>query len=118
MSRIRVHLDGTRFEPGSRLAGRVDWEATAEAPERLLISLLWHTAGKGTEDVTVVDQVEVEAPSRLGSRELAFDLPEFPWSFSGTLVSLVWSVEASLEPGGEVSRADLVLAPGAEEIRL
>lgn len=118
MSGIEVHLESARFEPGSRLEGRVDWDAGGEAPERLSISLLWHTAGKGTEDVTVVDQIEVERPSRMGSRELAFDLPGFPWSFSGTLVSLVWSVEASLEPGGAVSRVDLVLAPGAEEIRL
>ena len=118
MSHVQVHLEGDRFEPGSLLEGRVDWDAGGERPERMMISLLWHTAGKGTEDVTVVDQVEVVGPSRLGSRRFEFSLPAFPWSFSGTLISLIWSVEASLEPKGALSRADLVLAPGAEEILL
>ena len=118
MSHLQVHLESDRFEPGARVEGRVDWDASEERPERMVISLLWHTAGKGSEDITIIDQVKVSAPSRIGSRRFEFALPDFPWSFSGTLISLIWSVEASLEPKGAVSRVDVVVAPGGEEILL
>lgn len=118
MSRIQVHLESDRCEPGGRIAGRVDWDAGGERAESLMVSLLWHTAGKGTEDVEIVDQVEVSGPALQGSHPFSFAVPEFPWSFSGTLISLVWSVEASLEPKGAVARTELVSAPGGEEVRL
>lgn len=118
MSRIQVHVENDRCEPGERLEGRVDWQVEGDRAERILVSLLWYTAGKGTEDVKVVEQVEVTSPSMIGSKAFDFVAPEFPWSFSGTLMSLVWAVEASLEPKGDVSRVDVVVAPGGEEIRL
>lgn len=118
MSEIHVHLDQTACEPGSEVAVRVDWHAGEKRPGSVAVSLLWHTAGKGTEDIEVVRTIEVEDPPLQGSRQLTFQLPAFPWSFSGTLVSLIWAVEASLDPGGAVDLAELVLAPGGEEIRL
>ena len=84
----------------------------------MTISLLWHTEGKGTEDVEIVDQIEIENPPAAGRREFSFTLPDFPWSFSGTLVSLVWRVEVGIEPEGLVEHVNLVSAPGGEEIRL
>ncbi len=116
---IGIHLDdGTCFEPGSEVRGRAEWQAGERRPKSVLISLLWHTEGKGTEDVEIVEQVEVERPPALGSRAFSFRLPDFPWSFSGTLISLVWAIEASLEPKGGVERVNLISAPGAEEVRL
>ena len=70
-----------------------------------MISLLWHTEGKGTEDVEVVEQINVEDPPITGSHDFSFRVPDFPWSFSGTLISLIWAVEASLDPGGRGSSA-------------
>lgn len=118
MSRVEIHLGRTAFEPGDVVDFRVEWDAGNEPPSEVLISLLWHTAGKGSEDVEVVEQVKVEQPSRWGEHQASFRLPAFPWSFSGRLVSLVWAVEASVEPKGGVERTDIVSAPGGEEIRL
>lgn len=115
---IDIHLDAAALEPGSELRGKVTWQAGVEQPRSVTISLLWHTEGKGTEDVEIVDQIEVENPPVSGSREFSFTLPGFPWSFSGTLVSLVWRVEVGIEPGGLVDYRNLVSAPGGEEIRL
>ena len=116
---LSIHLEnGTSYEPGSEVRGRVEWQAVAERPKAVLISLLWHTEGKGTEDIEILEQVEVEHPPAVGSRDFTFRLPDFPWSFSGTLVSLIWAIEASVEPDGTVERVGLVSAPGAEEIRL
>ncbi len=115
---LEVHLEETALEPGSELRGRVDWRAEGDSIESVLVSLLWYTEGKGTEDVGIVEQVEVDHPSMQGGHDFSFRLPDFPWSFSGTLVSLVWAVEASVEPDGAVERVPLVSAPGAREIKL
>ena len=116
---ITIHLDsGAALEPGSEVRGRVDWQAAVERPETVMISLLWYTEGKGTEDVEIVDQIEIEDPPAAGSREFSFTLPDFPWSFSGTLVSVLWRVEASIEPDGGGEHVGLVSAPGGEEIRI
>ncbi len=115
---LRLDLESAALEPGAELRGRAEWQAEAGRPESVLISLMWHTEGKGTEDVEILEQIEVESPPPSGRRDFAFRLPGFPWSFSGRLVSLVWAVEASLEPEGAVERVSFVAAPGGEEIRL
>ncbi len=115
---LEIRLDDTAFEPGAEVRGRVDWQPDGPAREAVLISLLWHTEGKGTEDVEIVDQIQIEMPRSHGHRDFRFRLPDFPWSFAGTLVSLVWAVEASLEPKGAVERVAIVSAPGGEVIRL
>lgn len=115
---LHIHLEDTHFEPGSEVRGRLEWQNAGREHEKLLISLLWHTEGKGTEDIEIVDQIEVDHPPARGSHEISFVLPAFPWSFSGTLVSLIWAVEVSLEPRGTVERVDLTSAPEGREITL
>ena len=116
---VQIHLDDdTAFEPGAEVRGRVEWQPDGPARESLQISLLWHTEGKGAEDVRIVDQVQVDLPRPHGHRDFSFRLPNFPWSFTGKLVSLVWAVEASLEPKGAVERVSIVSAPGGVAIEL
>lgn len=115
---LEIHLEETALAPGAELRGRIDWRAEGGSVESVLVSLLWYTEGKGTEDVGIVEQVEVEHPSLQGTHDFSFRLPDFPWSFSGTLISLVWAVEASLDPGGTVERVTLVSAPEAREVVL
>lgn len=115
---LHLELDGDRFEPGDTVRGRVSWNRGMERPKEVLISLLRHTAGKGTEDIEVMAQEVVEQPAPLGDRHFSFVLPETPWSFSGSLISLVWAVEASLDGHGDVDRIEIVSAPGGEEVVL
>lgn len=115
---IRIHLEEQAVEPGSELEGQIEWVAERKSIESVSISLLWYTEGKGTEDVEIVEQKEVDRPSMQGHHEFSFRLPQFPWSFSGTLISLVWAVEASLEPDGAVERVTLVSAPEAREVEI
>ena len=111
---IAIDLDGgAALAPGERAAGRIRGDGHGE----LVVSLLWYTAGRGTEDVTIVAQERVAVDGAI-EVPFAFDLPEQPWSFSGTLISLRWALEASVEPGSDVVRVDLVCAPGGREVVL
>lgn len=113
---ITVHLPELRRRPGDTLTGEVAWEAAMPLGE-IPVTLYWYTAGKGDQDVEVVARSTVSAPERAGRRGFRFELPDFPWSFSGSLVSLVWAVEAG-SGHDEVERVRFVLAPDGEEIRL
>ena len=115
---IKIELDRTVFEPGDTITGRVRWGYDGSSTVR--VSLIWHTEGKGTEDTETVAQKYFRTTAKRGSTEavFAFRAPLYPWSFSGTLISLVWAVEASLEPRGDLDRIDVTVAPEGRELRL
>ena len=115
MSKLHLELDARAFEPGERVSGTIRWDHSQKPADLLRLSLLWHTAGKGDEAAETVSQIEVRSPPPVGSDRFAFDLPAYPWSFSGKLVSLIWAVEASLEPKGDLEREEIVIAPGRTE---
>jgi hypothetical protein len=119
MSQIRIVLDRPAFQPGESVGGRVEWsDADLERSVSLRISLLWFTEGKGTEDTETLELHELQLPATTGSERFSLRLPAFPWSFSGHLISLIYAVEASLEPKGDVALERLTCAPGGQEVRL
>ena len=118
MSRLRLELDARAFEPGERVTGTIHWDHSQKPADLLRLSLLWHTEGKGDEAAETVSQIEVRSLSPVGHDRFAFETPTYPWSFSGKLVSLVWAVEASLEPRGDLEREEIVVAPGRVERRI
>lgn len=103
--------------PGSTVEGTARWRL-AEEPEAVELRLIWHTSGKGTRDVELVDSRRLDRPGAVGEHRFGFRLPEGPYSFSGTLVSLGWSVEVVVSPGEESARADLVVSPTPVEVLL
>lgn len=119
MNDLRIDLDGDRrwHLPGDTVTGRAVWRLDAD-PEAVELRLFWHTRGKGTEDVELVDQVRTEAAGVVGERAFAFRLPLGPYSFSGTLITLSWALELVALPGGELERVELVVAPTPVEVRL
>ncbi|MCC6953366.1 MAG: hypothetical protein IT290_04545 [Deltaproteobacteria bacterium] len=118
MSKVRVNVRGSQsaFRPFERISGSVSWTLDA-APKRVTINLLWHTSGRGTADVEVVASEVVSAPSASGSRDFTFELPEAPYSFSGSLITLSWAIEAIAEPSGDADQFEFVLAPNGQEVR-
>jgi hypothetical protein len=103
--------------PGAELRGSVTWELEKPAT-RMEVRLFWFTRGKGTTDVQVVKIDRVDVMTLRGRHDFRFVLPQEPYSFSGKLISLVWAVEAIIEPGERMARLELVLAPEAREIQL
>ncbi len=116
---MRIELDDDRswFLPGGQITGRVVWQLD-EPPEAVELRLFWHTSGKGTEDVEIIDVQPFEGTGPHGEGAFAFTLPLGPYSFSGSLITLAWSLELVALPGGETERLDIVVAPTPVEVRL
>jgi len=116
-----LHLDveegRTWWLPGTTLAGTARWRLETD-PEAVELRLIWLTSGKGTRDVGLVDRLRFERPGLAGEHTFELHLPEGPYSFSGTLVSLQWSLELVAEPGEDSTRLDLVISPTPVEVRL
>jgi hypothetical protein len=119
MDLIEFHLDADRdaYAPGEPISGAVEWllETPATGVE---VRLFWYTRGKGTTDVQIVKAQHFDAPGTSGPRTFRFVLPDEPYSFSGKLISLVWALEAVVQPGDRSARKELIVAPGGREIVL
>lgn len=117
MNQITLRIDGDRtaFRPGETITGTVRW-ALEEAPSEFAVRLFWYTRGKGTEDVGVVDEVPVTVGDAAGEQTFSFRLPAGPYSFSGRLISLMWSIEAVSAAPEAVDRVDLVVSPTLVEV--
>jgi hypothetical protein len=116
---LQLTLNGNKdaFRPGDEISGQVQWES-AEQPTRAEVQLSWSTRGKGSEDAETVESLVLEDLKPQDQRTFRFTAPAEPCSFSGTLISLVWSVELFVEPGTESARQEIVIAPDAREIIL
>ena len=119
MSELHVELAGgrTAMTAGAPLSGRVSWRV-GEQPSSAELRLFWYTSGKGTQDVGVVDTTSFAAPRQQDQRDFTLPLPREPYSFSGTLISLVWAIELIVEPGGHVERQEFVLSATGQEVVL
>jgi hypothetical protein len=117
MIRLGLRENQTSFRPGETIAGAVLWELE-KAPQLAEVRLLWFTRGKGTEDGATVETVKFDAAPAADTREFSFTAPNGPYSFSGTLIALLWAVEFVAKPGGDFQRIEITIAPDAREIAL
>ena len=114
---IRTRGDNNGFLPGEELAGEVLWKSDSD-PGPVELRLFWHTEGKGTRDVKVVETLSFSVPNRQDRRDFSFRLPDSPYSFSGKLVSVVWALELVLLSSGETERLEIVVSPNRTEVAL
>ncbi|MCG8584063.1 MAG: hypothetical protein MI757_05065 [Pirellulales bacterium] len=107
----------TAFEPGESVEVNVEW-LFEQQPESVELRLVWYTRGKGDTDISVVERVPFEFPSTSEKRTVELQLPMAPYSFSGKLISLCWSIELVADDGDASERLDITMAPGAREVTL
>jgi len=107
----------TEFKPGDRLKGEAEWSLPAP-PTSIEIRLFWYTQGKGDQDLEIIETISVSPCEQEGQRDFAFDLPRYPYSFSGKLISLLWAVEFVALPTEAWARADFVMSPTGREVVL
>ena len=117
MIRLGLRENKTAYRPGETIAGAVLWEFE-KAPANAEVRLIWFTRGKGTVDGETVATVQLDAPPAADTREFSFDAPNGPYSFSGTLIAVLWAVEFVAKPGKEFERIEITIAPDAKEIAL
>jgi hypothetical protein len=100
--RLTLALDdhSRRYHPGELLAGQ--YRVHGAAPEDIRaveLSVLWHTEGKGDEDMSVhfFERVEPadDIPVDLRQpRRFSTVLPNSPLSYNGMIVRICWCVRA------------------------
>jgi hypothetical protein len=114
---ISLTLDRTTFTPSETLTGTVSWQNESRRGRSIVIRLFWFTQGKGSEDLECVDERVIDSPPSEGQEAFAFTLPDYPWSYDGTLIAITWAVEAAIEPRGAATRKRFVMAPEAQPVR-
>lgn len=138
MSPPRIELTSAKsLRPSDRLQGVVRWDLS-EAPVRAELRLLWFTRGEGKPDREVirVEPVEQLPRAQEGSpyrgtaarpqqrselrpserRSFSFRMPEGPYSFCGSLITLVWALELEVEPDGLADQVEVSLSASGEAI--
>lgn len=115
--KIAVRKQPAQFQPGGEIAGAAQW-SLKHAPKSVEVRLLWHTRGRGIEDVAVAATVQFESPLQDDTRPFTITAPEAPYSFTGSLVTLEWALELVALPSKENARIDIVIAPGGVAIDL
>lgn len=114
---IELRAGQTAYHPGQTLTGRLRWWFDHE-PAQIELQLLWTTRGKGSVDTQVVNSIVIDNPGERGDREFSFDLPDSPYSFSGKLISLVWSLRAVAKKSKTEAQTTLLISPAMQEIQL
>jgi len=96
------------------IQGRVLWDRRELQPEMVEVRLFWHTAGAGGKDQGA--PIQEQFPVGAGLGELAFSMmaPNGPYSFSGKLLSIVWTIEVVVAT--QSVREMLVIGPGGREV--
>lgn len=95
---IRLSSDGRVHRPGETLSGEYWIESLdASAVKAIEASVLWHTEGKGDEDMAVAAfwrrNAEDDGPIDTARPErFSADLPYSPLSYEGQIVKVRWCV--------------------------
>lgn len=112
---IQVRTERDAYTPGETISGSITWDS-GETDSRIELRLIWYTSGKGTTDYKICDSAIYEDLSGSGQAEFAFQAPVYPNSYSGTLISIQWALEAIRFPDRYSTRVDLTIGPDAREI--
>ncbi|UCE50589.1 MAG: hypothetical protein JSW47_10580 [Phycisphaerales bacterium] len=82
------------------------------------LRLLWYTQGKGDEDAGLAETMTFEPQGLADQRSFRFTLPDGPYSFCGSLISLTWALELSAWPGDVCERKEITVTPTGQEVLL
>ncbi|MBG85963.1 MAG: hypothetical protein CMO80_03560 [Verrucomicrobiales bacterium] len=106
-----IQLDPGRreFRPGETLSLIVGWQLDTQ-PESAEARLFWHTEGKGSGDIQIVETDVLHQPKMSEERKIGFQLPNAPYSYNGRLVSIKWAVELVVEPGSHSKLVEFSLS--------
>jgi hypothetical protein len=98
--RIKLKLDelGRVYDPGETLSGEYCLDGlTTQEVRAVELSVLWHTQGKGDEDLSVhyfqrIEPSHGEVFDFREPRRFSTTLPSSPLSYHGLIVKICWRV--------------------------
>lgn len=114
---LQLNQDPTTLVPGQVIDGVVEWRLDSP-PKTAALRLFWYTEGRGTQDVGVVEEINLPTQRREGRGTFRFTIPLAPFSFQGQLVTVKWAVELLFNKGKDVQRLDLIVSPWVEQVKL
>jgi hypothetical protein len=114
---IQIRDRRTEFSPRETVVGEVSWQADSP-PHSAELRLLWYTSGRGLMDTGTIETIPFSNPQASETRPFAFTLPDGPYSFSGTLITLSWALELVLQPGDHSESMDITVAPEGKAVVL
>ncbi len=117
MLRIETRDGRTEFAPGATVEGRFEWSVRRD-PKRVSLRLIWYTQGKGTQDIEIIEEIEVDDPSVAGEQSFRFTLPDSPYSFSGKLISLTWALELVTKRDEDSLELSILVSPWVKQVEL
>ena len=114
-----IELDNpqAQYRPGEEISGKVSWHLDTP-PESASVLLYWYTEGKGDQDNRVVAEYAQDAPEADDRRTFAVTAPPAPYSFSGKLISLIWTVRLDVKSPDESASAQITISPTGTEVLL
>lgn len=111
-NRVTFDLDNPRdyqrqiamYRPGDTVSGTVQILTQSNVnADRVEIGLIWRTQGRGTVDQSIVatlaEPISSIMPGVPATVRFRLQLTPYPWSYSGNLITIVWSVVAKVPIG-------------------
>lgn len=114
---LYIDLPKTAYAPGETVSGTLFW-VLPEPPEEIRLTAGWWTEGRGTKDAQIEMTREWQTTSLAGEEKFSLTLPTHPYSFSGTLISLIWAIELSTRQGEHSVSERITLSPLDHPIQL
>lgn len=114
---LTLNQDPSTIVPGQIIDGTVGWQLE-DAPRTAVLRLFWYTEGRGTQDVGVVEELNLPTNLAQLSGTFRFTVPAAPYSFQGQLIALKWAIELLLNKQKLVERIELVVSPWVEQVSL
>ena len=91
-ARIDLANDTAAYRPGEVVTGTAEWSYSA-APLTAFVRLSWRAEGRGSPDGRFVSTARFDGFRAADRRAFRLVLPTMPYSFSGSVLSIVWRVE-------------------------
>lgn len=110
-------LEKTHFVPNEAINGQLSWQLDVP-PETFRIALIWETDGRGTQDSKEEVRVDLTTNELLGQKPFKFTLPASPYSFSGKLIHLHWSIEVKNKKNKQRAKVPIMVGPDEKEVKL
>jgi len=117
MLTLELNEHPSELTPSQTVTGRVGWQLRKE-PKKAALRLFWYTEGRGTQDVEIVEELELSPAEMSHEENFSFTLPPQPYSFQGKLITLKWALELVIDKGKDVKRVDLIVSPWVEQVVL